>query len=52
MISMAASWLQTKAPVQIKEINFYFPVPGHLFMQPDRVFSNIEKVIKKTIRYR
>lgn len=47
MISMAASWLRTNAPVQIKEIHFHFLVPGHSFMPQDRVFGRVKKVIKK-----
>lgn len=44
---MAASWLQARACAQKKEIHFHFPVLGHYFMHPDRVFGRIEKVIKK-----
>lgn len=47
IISMAAFWLQTKAPIKIKEIQFCFSMPGHSFMAPNHVFSGIENVIKK-----
>ncbi|CAH2100948.1 unnamed protein product [Euphydryas editha] len=38
---MLSKWLL------VKSIEIIFPVTGHSFMSPDRVFGNIEKVIKK-----
>ncbi|CAG9838697.1 unnamed protein product [Diabrotica balteata] len=46
LISMVAYWL-SKAPGNIKEVQLVFPVTGHSFIPPDRVFGNIEKEIKK-----
>lgn len=45
MIGMAATWL-SRAPPHIKKIEFVFPIPGHSFIPPDRVFGLIEKEIK------
>lgn len=32
---------------QIKKMELVFPVTGHSFMPPDRVFGNIDKNIRK-----
>lgn len=45
MLGMLSKWLLEHATV--KKIEIIFPVTGHSFMPPDRVFGNIEKVIKK-----
>lgn len=34
-------------PTNIREIQLIFPVPGHSFIPPDRVFGRIEKELKK-----
>lgn len=46
LISMCAYWLTMCAPQTVKTVELIFPVPGHSFMPPDRVFGHIEKVIK------
>ena len=46
MIAMAAYWLSKEAPPQIKEVKLLYPVTGHSFIPPDRVFAQIEKVIR------
>lgn len=46
MVGMCAFWLMN-APPQIQQIEIVFPIPGHSFLPPDRVFGNIEKEIKK-----
>ncbi|KAL0879252.1 hypothetical protein ABMA27_003032 [Loxostege sticticalis] len=45
MLGMLSKWLLEHATV--KKIEIIFPVTGHSFMPPDRVFGNTEKVIKK-----
>ncbi|KAF2881602.1 hypothetical protein ILUMI_24577 [Ignelater luminosus] len=35
------------APKNIKRIMLVFPIPGHFFIPPDRVFGRIERVINK-----
>ncbi|XP_069354654.1 uncharacterized protein [Maniola hyperantus] len=45
MLSMLSQWLLKN--VSVKRIEIIFPVTGHSFMPPDRVFGNIEKVLKK-----
>ncbi|CAG9793086.1 unnamed protein product [Diatraea saccharalis] len=47
MIGMVGYWLLRHAHPQIKSVEFVFPIPGHSFLPPDRVFGNIEKEIKK-----
>lgn len=46
VIGMCSKWLMSNAPPQIKEINIIFPMVGHSFLPPDRVFAKIEKEIK------
>lgn len=43
---MCSYWLASKAPENIKTIEIVFPVVGHSFMPPDRVFARIEKAVK------
>lgn len=47
-IGMIAYWFAEKAPAGIKQIEMIFPITGHSFLPPDRVFGNIERVLKKT----
>lgn len=47
MITMLMKWFHSAAPRHLKYIEVVFPVVGHSFMPPDRVFGNIEKVVKK-----
>lgn len=46
VISMLSRWLANEAPQNVKKIECIFPVPGHSFIPPDRVFARIEKKIK------
>lgn len=43
VLGMLAYWLKTKAPGHIKKITVIFPIVGHSFLPPDRVFGNIER---------
>ncbi|CAH1982168.1 unnamed protein product [Acanthoscelides obtectus] len=44
---MCSKWLECYAPPNIKQLEIIFPVVGHSFIPPDRVFGNIEKAIRK-----
>lgn len=45
LISMCCNWLSQQNP--IKTIEIIFPVRGHSFIPPDRVFGHIERDIRK-----
>lgn len=45
MLAMCCRWLLDNR--HIKKIELVFPITGHSFMPPDRVFGNIEKKIRK-----
>lgn len=47
VITALLNWLITKAPVQIKTIVLHYPVPGHSYIPPDRVFGVIERKVRK-----
>nr|CAH7751692.1 unnamed protein product [Callosobruchus chinensis] len=47
VIGMLASFLHSKAPSNIQRIELIFPIVGHSFMPPDRVFGLFERHIKK-----
>ena len=47
MVSMLLYWLTKEAPSHIKRVVLYFPIPGHSFHPPDRVFRNIERQINR-----
>lgn len=47
VIGMLAAWLCRIAPNHISKIEFIFPVVGHSYMPPDRVFGLIERKVKK-----
>lgn len=47
MMTMLAYWLLKESPESIKSIELTFPIVGHSFIPPDRVFGLIEKEIKK-----
>lgn len=47
MLCMASWWLVNKAPKSVEGIQLVFPVTGHSFLPPDRVFGRIEKDIRK-----
>lgn len=46
VIAACSFWLLQKAPKNIETVELVFPVTGHSFIPPDRVFGNIEKKIK------
>lgn len=46
LMTMCSYWLTTKAPSNIKKMEIIFPVVGHSFIPPDRVFARIEKTVK------
>ncbi|CAK1589044.1 unnamed protein product [Parnassius mnemosyne] len=47
MLVMLGKWLYCEAPRHIKKIEIIFPVVGHSFIPPDRVFAKIERELKK-----
>lgn len=47
VLGMVSKYLLDYAPARIKSIEIVFPVVGHSFLPPDRVFAQIEKKIKK-----
>lgn len=46
LITMVGKWFED-APNHIKEIQLVFPISGHRFLPPDRIFGNIEKETRK-----
>lgn len=44
MLAMCFKWLSTSP---VKEIELVFPIVGHSYIPPDRVFGKIEKVLRK-----
>jgi hypothetical protein len=47
MMSMLAYYLGHEAPDHIKTLEITFPIVGHSFLPPDRVFGLIERILKK-----
>lgn len=47
VVGMILKWLSELAPNQVEEFYLIFPIVGHSFLPPDRVFGRIEKVLKK-----
>lgn len=47
LIFMLMYWLSNRAPENIKGIKLFFPVAGHSYLPPDRVFGLIERDLKK-----
>ncbi|CAH2088243.1 unnamed protein product [Euphydryas editha] len=47
MIGMCSKFLFTHAPRSLKKIEIIFPIVGHSFLPPDRVFAKIEKTLRK-----
>lgn len=43
MIAMMLHWLLFDAPSHIEQIEVWFPIVGHSFIPPDRVFGNLER---------
>ncbi|KAK9695533.1 hypothetical protein QE152_g32501 [Popillia japonica] len=48
VIGMMCYWLHFCAPTCIKRTEIVFPIVGHSFLPPDRVFGHIEKKLRKT----
>lgn len=46
LLAMASKWLAL-APENIERVEIVFPVTGHSYIPPDRVFGLVEKEIKK-----
>lgn len=46
LMTMCSYWLTMKSPSNIKKMEIIFPVVGHSFIPPDRVFARIEKAVK------
>lgn len=46
MIFMLIYFLSQKAPKNLREIQLVFPVRGHSYIPPDRVFAQIEKRVR------
>ncbi|KAL3270050.1 hypothetical protein HHI36_009108 [Cryptolaemus montrouzieri] len=47
MATMCIKWLSDKARRCIENLEVTFPIAGHSFIPPDRLFARIEKAIKK-----
>ena len=47
MVGMIQYWLQCCSPPHIKCVELVFPIVGHSFLPPDRVFAQIERKVKK-----
>lgn len=47
-MGMLSTWLINNAPHYITMIEYIFPVVGHSFLPPNRVFARIEKEIKRS----
>ncbi|KAK4871722.1 hypothetical protein RN001_015846 [Aquatica leii] len=45
-MGMISNWIKCSAPSQIKQCVVIFPVVGHSYIPPDRVFGNIEKDVR------
>lgn len=46
LLGMLMKWFKNSTST-LKEVQLIFPIPGHSFIPPDRVFAGIEKKIKK-----
>lgn len=47
MVGMVQYWLQCCSPPHLKCVELVYPVVGHSFLPPDRVFGQIEKRVKR-----
>lgn len=48
MLGMLSHWLLFEAPTNVQKIVIFFPVVGHSFIPPDRVFGKLERRFKKS----
>lgn len=46
-VSMVMYWFSKYAPANIEDVCLIFPVTGHSFIPPDRVFGQIEREVKR-----
>lgn len=46
MLSMLSKFLH-ECPSYIKNINYFYPIVGHSFIPPDRIFGRLEKQFRK-----
>lgn len=47
VIGVVMKWFKDEAPNTVQKVEFIFPIVGHSFLPPDRVFGRIEKVIRR-----
>lgn len=47
MVGMAMKWLVSEAPQNVKSVQIIFPVAGHSYIPPDRIFGRIERLVRK-----
>lgn len=47
MLAMCSKWLAEFAPSNVESLELIFPVVGHSFIPPHRVFAQIEKQVRK-----
>lgn len=47
MLGMLSHWLLFEAPKNVQKIVLWFPIVGHSFIPPDRVFGKMERSFKK-----
>lgn len=47
IVGMLGKWLSSDLCENVESVQITFPVVGHSFLPPDRVFGRIEKVVKK-----
>nr|CAH7751519.1 unnamed protein product [Callosobruchus chinensis] len=47
LVGMLSHWLLKLSPATIEQVEIFFPVVGHSYIPPDRLFGNIEKTIKR-----
>lgn len=47
VIHAVALWLFKESPVHVTDVLLCFPVRGHSFLPPDRVFGRVEKKLRK-----
>lgn len=47
VLTAISIWLLNHAPRQLESVELVFPITGHSFLPPDRVFGNVEQEVKK-----
>lgn len=51
LVGMCSKWLISDAPTHVTCLEIIFPMVGHSFLPPDRIFAKIEKETKKCQSY-